>query len=151
MNYTNVTNLQWVDAGKTALSAMVDFEGLGVVPFCATSYDPEPHGQDIFQRAVAGDFGPVADYVPPTQTLGMKFVELVSATKELINSTAVAQGFDSIDEAMTYVDESAVPEYQTKALALRKWRSLVWEWYDTVYAAQEDFVLADVMSKMPTL
>lgn len=35
------------------------------MPFGATSYDPMPHGVDLHQRALAGEFGPVAPYVPP--------------------------------------------------------------------------------------
>jgi hypothetical protein len=35
------------------------------MPFGATSYDPEPWGVDLFNRAKAGEFGEVAPYVPP--------------------------------------------------------------------------------------
>ena len=35
------------------------------MPFGATSYDPEPHGVDLFNRAVAGEFGEVAPFVAP--------------------------------------------------------------------------------------
>lgn len=33
------------------------------MPFGATSFDPEPHGVDLFNRAVAGEFGEVAPFV----------------------------------------------------------------------------------------
>ncbi len=36
------------------------------LPFTACASDPgHPHGENIFARAVAGDFGPIAPYVPP--------------------------------------------------------------------------------------
>ena len=35
------------------------------MPFGATSYDPMPHGVDLYNRALAGEFGPVAPYVAP--------------------------------------------------------------------------------------
>jgi hypothetical protein len=35
------------------------------MPFGATSYDPEPWGVDLFNRAVAGEFGEVAPFVAP--------------------------------------------------------------------------------------
>lgn len=35
-------------------------------PFGATSYDTEPHGVDLFNRAVAGEFGEVSPYIEPT-------------------------------------------------------------------------------------
>lgn len=38
------------------------------LPFLATSFDPEPHGVDLYNRAVSGEFGEVAPYVPPVQT-----------------------------------------------------------------------------------
>ena len=34
-------------------------------PFTATSFDPEQHGRDLYNRARRGDFGPVGAYVPP--------------------------------------------------------------------------------------
>lgn len=36
------------------------------MPFNATSFDPEPWGVDLFNRALAGEFGLVAPFVPPT-------------------------------------------------------------------------------------
>lgn len=37
------------------------------MPFGATSYDPMPHGVDLYNRAKAGEFGVVAPYVPPPE------------------------------------------------------------------------------------
>jgi hypothetical protein len=35
------------------------------MPFGACSFDPEPWGVDLYNRAKAGEFGPVAPYVNP--------------------------------------------------------------------------------------
>ena len=35
------------------------------LPFNATSFDPEPHGVDLYNRAKAGEFGEIAPYAPP--------------------------------------------------------------------------------------
>jgi hypothetical protein len=35
------------------------------MPFGATSYDPEPWGVDLYNRAVASEFGEVAPFVAP--------------------------------------------------------------------------------------
>jgi hypothetical protein len=35
------------------------------LPFTATSYDSEPHGRDLYERAKAGEFGVIAPYVAP--------------------------------------------------------------------------------------
>lgn len=37
------------------------------MPFSACSYDSEPHGVDLFNRAVAGEFGVVAPFVAPIE------------------------------------------------------------------------------------
>lgn len=33
--------------------------------FGATPYDPMPYGVELYNRAVAGEFGPIAPYVAP--------------------------------------------------------------------------------------
>lgn len=68
MKYTTVANPQWADAAHTAIIAAVTFEKHGVLPFGASASDVEAHGREIFNRAVAGDFGPIAAYVAPTKT-----------------------------------------------------------------------------------
>lgn len=35
------------------------------MPFAATTYDPMPHGVDLYNRAKLGEFGEIAPYVPP--------------------------------------------------------------------------------------
>lgn len=37
------------------------------MPFNSTSFDPEPWGIDLYNRAKAGEFGKVAPYVAPIQ------------------------------------------------------------------------------------
>jgi hypothetical protein len=67
----------------------------------------------------------------------------------LVEAKAVELDFDSVAEAMTYCDEPSVPEYQQKAIALRKWRSLVWAWYDAAVASGADADVA-TMESMPS-
>jgi hypothetical protein len=38
------------------------------VPFVATPNDTEAHGRELFARATAGEFGPIAAYTAPTVT-----------------------------------------------------------------------------------
>jgi hypothetical protein len=65
MKYTNATNPQWFNAEHTSIYLLVDFEDLGVLPFSATMSDCEAHGREIFERAIAGEFGEVAPFVEP--------------------------------------------------------------------------------------
>lgn len=64
--YSQVSNLQWVNEDHTYIMCDVKFDHLPeVVPFGASPGDCTDHGVEIFNRCVAGDFGPVAEYVPP--------------------------------------------------------------------------------------
>lgn len=66
MNYTNVTNPQWAEAEHTVINCNVDFDDVGTVPFAANPLDTSnPSSKEIYDQCVAGDWGPVAEYVPP--------------------------------------------------------------------------------------
>ena len=59
---------RWANAAHTRI--ILDecvFSHLGdeVVPFLADPNDIEPHGRDIYRRAIEGEFGAVAEYVEP--------------------------------------------------------------------------------------
>lgn len=61
-----VLNPIYANSVGNAINCMVKFSHLSdVVPFGATSYDPEEYGVQIFNSLLAGDFGPIAPYVPP--------------------------------------------------------------------------------------
>lgn len=68
MSYTTVSDPKWNDFGHTSIDCKVRFDAypnLGPLNFTANPLDTEPHGVEIFNRCVAGDFGPVAEYVAP--------------------------------------------------------------------------------------
>lgn len=66
MNYTNVTNPIWSNAEHTAIDCEVTFDEIGTVPFTANPLDiGNPSSKQIFDECVAGDYGVVAEYVPP--------------------------------------------------------------------------------------
>ena len=72
ITYSSVSNPRWSDAANTAIELAVVFRHLGTapVPFRAMADDIEPHGRELFARAVAGDFGAVSAYVEdPTVTM----------------------------------------------------------------------------------
>jgi hypothetical protein len=48
------------------------------------------------------------------------------------NTVAVANGYDSMDEAVSYANEAAVPKYQIEGRALRAWRSRLWSAFDVL-------------------
>lgn len=68
MEYTSVTNPTWANAEHSAINCIVDFtaDGVGTVPFTANPLDTSnPSSKQIFEECVAGNYGPVAEYVPP--------------------------------------------------------------------------------------
>jgi hypothetical protein len=56
----------WASDDGQQISLIVKFEEINEeLPFGATSFDPEPHGVDLYNRAKAGEFGEIQPYVPP--------------------------------------------------------------------------------------
>lgn len=64
---SNPHSPKWANAEKTAVLFTVTIDGYdGEHSFGATSWDGEAHGRELYQDAVDGVFGEVADYVAPT-------------------------------------------------------------------------------------
>jgi hypothetical protein len=67
MIYTDVKNPKWSDQQNTIIDCEVFFTQFNsYLPFTASPNDPAEHGRDIYARAVAGEFGIVAEWTPPT-------------------------------------------------------------------------------------
>ena len=79
---------------------------LGWLPFTAAPDDPEPMGRELFAAAVAGEFGPVAEYVPPPPAPPP--VPDVITRRQLLIALAAA-GFISAEEALSAAQTGAVP------------------------------------------
>lgn len=94
MKYSNVTNIKWASNNNDSIVADVEFEGVGVIPFTATSGDPEPHGVEIYNRCVAGDFGDIASYtdLPAeiTQAVTMRQARLALLSEGHLESVETA-------------------------------------------------------------
>ncbi|MCA3668710.1 MAG: hypothetical protein INF10_06180 [Methylobacterium sp.] len=59
---------RWVNAEHSMLDVRIIFPSLSAEPgvqTCAASDPGWEHTEEIFARAVAGEFGPIAPYVPP--------------------------------------------------------------------------------------
>lgn len=59
-----VRNLKYTSFGT--IDCEINHFYFGWIPFTASPEDPEAYGRKIFEYAVAGKWGPVAPYVPPT-------------------------------------------------------------------------------------
>ena len=69
-------NPKWMDEEKTSIVLECKFshyadlgmtENNGYYEFGATPDDPEEHGRQILEKAKAGDYGTVGDYVAPEE------------------------------------------------------------------------------------
>lgn len=67
MNYSDALSPQWANAEHSAINVQLVTETLAAMPFTATPEDSTDYGPEIYQRAVAGDFGEIAAYEPPTE------------------------------------------------------------------------------------
>ncbi len=59
---------KFVAADESAIELVAEFselKNLGPIPFVADRNDGAMHGREIYERALAGEFGAVAAYVPP--------------------------------------------------------------------------------------
>ena len=68
----SVRNPKWANNARTWIDLEVNFaeEPEEYVDFTATADDPEPHGVSLYERAVAGEFGTISDFVPPATITG---------------------------------------------------------------------------------
>lgn len=73
ITFTGVRNPAYSSADGRTVRCEVQFSHLpGWTPFNASADDSEAHGRTIHAKAVAGDYGAVAAYVPPALTAQMK-------------------------------------------------------------------------------
>jgi hypothetical protein len=94
IKFTEVRNPKWLNPEHTRLNCEVNFSHLPEdwVWFTAVPSGDLEHTHEIFERCVAGEFGEVAEYQPPTQE--EKATELRFWRDILIKETDWTQGAD---------------------------------------------------------
>lgn len=124
MEFSTITSPQWANAEQTAIDCMVTFDHIGEpVPFTANAQDTEQHGRDIFTRAAAGEFGEVAEYVPPVQSEAQALAACKAEAKARLEATDWAMlpdvnignraAFETYRDAVRvlYITPVAAPEW----------------------------------------
>lgn len=91
MNYTSVRNPIWANATHSRLICEVCFDDLSeeFVSFTAVSSGDYPHTHEIFARCVAGEFGPVSEYVSPADITGNAALNQVQSKRNSLLTTEV--------------------------------------------------------------
>lgn len=64
-------------------------EKLGKLPFTATKDDHEEHGRLLYQKALAGEYGDIAPYVPPPPPTDEELSLWVKKEREYLLTTLV--------------------------------------------------------------
>jgi len=84
-------NPRWGDYDKTYILLEVDFDELDevYVEFCARSDDIYPWGPELFNRAVAGEFGEVAEREIPEDITGESAISVVRKIRNDLLTTEV--------------------------------------------------------------
>lgn len=103
--YDQARNPRWANAGQSAITLEVDFSFISDewVPFTASPNDSTAYGPELFARAVAGDFGPVAAYVAPPAPVPASISDRQFA-HELREREILTQA-----EALDFVRTGAIP------------------------------------------
>jgi hypothetical protein len=122
----------WANAEHTVINLFVKFQEnvdqLGEMEFSAASYDIEPHGRDIFERAKAGEFGPVAEYVVTPERAKMliqlRNTEANTKVNALQSEVNILQ--DAVDLEMATEEEVArLAAAKTELTAWKRYRVLL--------------------------
>lgn len=65
----SVKELKWVDEEKSKIDCVVKFEHFNEeIPFTVDPKDFYQHSLDLWEKATAGEYGEIVDYVPPPKS-----------------------------------------------------------------------------------
>lgn len=132
MKILSASSPSWANPERSGINVDVEIAGIGVVLFGASPADTAAHGRDLYARAVAGEFGPVAEYVAPVQPIAQQQASLTAVVQEHLDAVARAKGYDSILSAVSYVGSQI---FGAEAVNFRDWRDAVWKHCYDVEAA----------------
>jgi hypothetical protein len=90
--YTTVINPRWGNPEHTVINCEVNFNHLPeeIVNFTASPTDTESYSQEIYARSIAGEFGPIGEYVSPLtqeQLTEMEWAALREKRDQLLYQT----------------------------------------------------------------
>lgn len=121
---TSAKNPQWANAEHTLIDLIVSHAVHGDIPFSASPNDAELYGVDLFNAAMAGDFGPISPFVEPDKTSEQIIADLESAVQAHLNTQATSRGYDDIKSAAL---RSAYPgPFHGEGVAYAVWMDSCW-------------------------
>lgn len=134
MNYSDV---QIINATANGIECLVTFDEIGQIPFHATAHDVTTHGQEIYSRCIAGDFGVFAAYTKPISEYKFEFnTKINNKITQVLNS----YNYDDEQQLSTY---AARPnQYQSEAQMIQQFIINIWTAYENL--SDEDIELTDM-------
>lgn len=130
---------------ECGIELIVCFEEIGEVPFHATPDDVEEHGRELYARALAGEFGPVAPYVLPVPTPDEIQKSLTDAIQRHMDAKARERNYDGILSLCTYAT-STNPKFAAEGQAGVVWRDACWA---TAYSVMNEVLAGN--REIPTV
>jgi len=79
-------NPKWTNHAKSSIELEVDFDELDedYVDFCAHPDDIVSWGPDLYKRAIAGEFGSIAEFVVPSDITGDAALAIIRMDRDFI-------------------------------------------------------------------
>ena len=136
--------------GKVAELTDIDPEGRFHESFEWVAANPEVKLGNAYED---GQFSsPSLPISTPEQIQAAK----VAMVQRHLDAAAQALNYDNIITAITYAEEPSVPKFQAEGLAMRTWRSLVWDACYSILEAVENGQRgipsdSDLIAELPTL
>ncbi|MFP3922792.1 phage tail assembly chaperone [Pseudomonas sp. W5-36] len=119
---------RWADLAHTSITLQVLFEEnkdtYGEVPFAASPDDTEPHGVELYERAVAGEFGEVQE--PTIEMIQAQVmcrrVSISAAATARINELAAT--VDTLQDAISFnlATDTQIASLPSIEVELSAWR-----------------------------
>jgi len=96
LNIISARNPVWCNSEHNAIDLYVVFAHIpNELHFTATPCDHEEHGRTLYIRALNGDFGEIAEYIPPPPKTIEEESEIVRQRRDqLLYTTDWTQAFD---------------------------------------------------------
>ena len=128
-------NPRWAHYDHRSINLEVDFDELDeeYVDFCADPNDIVSWGSDLYNRAVAGEFGPIAEFESPEDITGDAAQQLLRDTRDNILKNEV----DPIVSnplrwnAMTEAKQQEWTDYRQALLDLPSTQSSAYQTFNT--------------------
>lgn len=110
-------NPVWANAEHTLIDLITKWDGIDQeLPFTASPTDVEEHGRAIFAAAQAGEYGTVAEYVPPPAPTPEELAEQARAQR---NQLLAESDWTQLPDARAAMGAGKAAEWDAYRQALR--------------------------------